>query len=144
MAARKDPPDALDCIEKRDLLAQENAAQDLLLAHAESFLAQDALDDALAFFDRAGSAEGIARVKAKAIEAGNAYLLFRILDSRHGRVEERDWIAVAERAEALDKTAYAVQAWRQAGRQEKVQELREKLPITHEPLPEDEKKKEKK
>ena len=137
MATRKDPPDALDCIEKRNLLARENAAPELLLAHAESFLAQDALDDALAFFDRAGSAEGVARVKAKAVEAGNAYLLFRLLDSHHGSMEEQDWIAVAERAEALGKITYALQAWRQLGRQDKVEALRERVPITHEPLPED-------
>ncbi len=127
----------MDCLEKRDLLAREGASCELLLAHAESFLEQDALDSALAFFDRAGNSEGLARVKAKAIERGNAYLLFRLHDSRHGSVQEQDWIAVAERAEAIGKIAYALQAWRQLGRQDKVEALRDMLPITHEPLPED-------
>jgi hypothetical protein len=117
-----------DPIEKRNVLAQKDVPMETLLAYAHAYLEAESLDDAYNFFEKAGDARGVRQVKERAIEMGNTAMLFNMLRSRNVQVTREDWLAVAENALKQGKLAYAAQAYRRLGDQEKLQEILARIP----------------
>ena len=126
MAGHVEMPDP---IEKRNVLASKTVPDGEILALANAYLEQDALSDACDFFDKIGHAEGLERVKRRAIEIGNAHVLaFDMGRSRHVEVSKEDWQAAGENALAQGKFAYAAQAFAKSGDAEKEEQARRQVP----------------
>jgi len=84
----------------------------------EKFFALGFWEDALEFFSLAGDQAGLDKLKAHALETGDAYLM-----SRLGRHLPEVWRQVAEQALKLDKIHFARRALEQAGDREQAEEL---------------------
>jgi len=74
------------------------------------FLELGWLEDALEFFKKSEVTEELEKLKAVAVETGDAFLLARI-----GKQEPDDWRRLAERALALGKLHFARRAFEIAG-----------------------------
>lgn len=97
----------LGAIEKRDLINAKDADPELLKAYGELYWEAGRFSDALDFFLCAGDVDSLAKVKARAIEAGDSFLLHRLEASAALRVEREDWLRLAEQAEKLGKGSVA-------------------------------------
>ena len=112
----------LTSIAKRDLLASDALSADETLAYAEHFFAKGMLDDAVAFYAKAESVEGVERVKSVAMEHGNSGLLIEVQKTRLVEVTAADWEALGDNAMRSGKYAYAVFAFWKSGSDEKRKE----------------------
>ncbi len=123
------PADLLNPIEKRNMLAAKDVSRETLVRHGNAFFEAEAFDDAYSFFEKAGDAEGVRRVKQSVIDLGlTAVLLFWIQRSKLVQVTREDWVAVAQNALKLGKLSYAAQAFRKLGDTEKLNELLPQIP----------------
>ena len=110
-AAKVLPPGLPHCLKKRRLLNEADLSPSVARDLGEKFLALGWWEDALEFFRQAGDQPGLARLKAHALETGDAYLLNRL----GPEVDPGDWRRVAEKALALGKLEFARKAFAQAG-----------------------------
>lgn len=94
-------------MEKRDLINADGVDPEVLRAYGRLYLEAERFSDALDFFLRARDADGLAEVKARAIEAADNFLLHRIQGSGALDVDRRDWQALADSADRLRKTSVA-------------------------------------
>jgi len=94
-------------IEKRDLINAEDANPEVVKAYGQLYWDAGRFSDALDFFLCAGDVDGLASVKARAVEAGDGFLLHRLEGSGTIPVERGDWLRLAEQAEKLGKASVA-------------------------------------
>lgn len=98
-----------DPLKRREIL-YGGTSKESLLAHARAYEEAGRCDDALQFFEQAGDRQGLERMKQKAHEIGDAFMLKRIAKAMPDLVGPADWEAMVRRAEELGKTLYAEQA----------------------------------
>ncbi len=106
------------CLKKRQLLNDKVLSPALCREYGEKFLAQGWWEDALEFFQKGESLEGIEKLRAHCLEEGDAYLLARL-----GKHDPALWRQVAERALQLGKLAFAVRALKEAGEHPRAEAL---------------------
>lgn len=108
-----------DSLKKRRLLNDKTVSPEVCREYGEKFFALGFWEDALEFFSLANDQAGLDKLKAHALETGDAYLM-----SRLGRTHPPEvWRQVAEQALKLDKVHFARRALEQAGDQEQAEEL---------------------
>ena len=112
------PKGVPDCLKKRRLLNDKELSQQLCRDYGEKFLTLGFLEDALEFFVRGNCEAGLDKLKAQALEAGDAYLMARL-----GPQPPEIWRQVADQALKLGKTHFARRALEQAGDREQAEEL---------------------
>jgi hypothetical protein len=104
-------------IERRHLIEREiSSAQ--ALRYAEAYLAEGHEVDAVAFLVKAEATEQLDALRARAIEAGDAFLLRAVALETGVPTQPEEWKALAEGATRAGKERYAVEALRQAERGE--------------------------
>lgn len=108
-----------NCLKKRRLLNEKELSPQLCREYGEKFLALDWWEDALEFFRKGNHQEGVAKIKALALENGDAFLLGRVVKDQDPEL----WRQVAVRAQALGKLCFARRAWEMAGDEEKAREI---------------------
>ncbi len=119
-----------DSVEKRNLLHAGKASPGTLLQLGKAFEAARRLPDALDFFAKAGDAEGVARIKAVAIETGNSFLLVRARRVGPVEVARDEWLAAAAAAERAGRWLDAYWCAKESGDEEKIAALEEKMRST--------------
>jgi hypothetical protein len=99
-------------LERRHLIESETGeAQALKIA--EAYLAEDRLEEALVFFEKAGAAEPLAELRANAVAAGDVFML-RSAARAMGESPSRDeWVSVEAAAAAAGRELYVADAQRQ-------------------------------
>lgn len=107
-----------NCLKKRDLLNDKNLDPRLCREYGEKFLELGFWEDAVEFFLLGNDTAGLEKLRALAIEAGDAQLL-----SRLGPQDPEVWRQVAERALQAGKYAFAHKALIQAGDLERAEEV---------------------
>jgi hypothetical protein len=112
------PKGVPDCLKKRRLLNDKELSQQLCRDYGEKFLALGFLEDALEFFVRGNHESGLDKLKAQAMETGDAYLMNRL-----GPQPPEIWRQVADQAVKLGKIRFARRALEQAGDREQAEEL---------------------
>jgi hypothetical protein len=105
------PPGLPDCLKKRRLLNERELSPETCREYGEKFLSLGWWEDALEFFRKGGVAEGLEKIKAHALETGNAHLLARLGKDHDPAL----WRAVADRALTLEKFHFARRAYELAG-----------------------------
>jgi len=113
-AAKVPPPGLTPCLKKRRLLNEAHLSPEVCRDLGQKFLAQGWWEDALEFFLKAGDQDGLGRIKAHALETGDAYLLGRV-----GTASPEDWRRLAEQALSLGKLQFARKAFEKGGDREK-------------------------
>ena len=104
------------CLKKRRLLNEKGLRLELCREYAEKFLALGWWEEALEFFQKAGDAQGLEKVKNHCLETGDAYLLARL----NLRQDPKIWRQLAERALDLGKLRFARRGYELAGDPDKV------------------------
>ena len=112
------PQGVPDCLKKRHLLNEKELSPELCREYGEKFLALDYWEDALEFFKLGNYEPGLDKLKALALETGDAFLMARL-----GAHSPEAWRQVAEQALKLGKIHFARRAFEQAGDTERVEEL---------------------
>ncbi len=104
-------------LERRHLIERELAPAQALKT-AEAYLAEGRAIEAIEFLAKAGDEERLQALRREALEAGDVFLMRAVADAM-GKAPDRDeWLALAAAAEASGKQRYAVDARRQAERDE--------------------------
>ena len=104
-------------LERRHLIERELAPAQALKT-AEAYLAEGRSLEAVAFLAKAGDEERLQALRQEALQAGDLFLM-RAVANATGKAPDRDeWLALAAAAEASGKQRYAVDARRQAERDE--------------------------
>ena len=111
MGERAFPPSR----KKRELLNGPATPPERLSALGGAAEAEGFLNDALDFFEKAGDGEGLARLRARAVEEGDLFLLGRASKALVRAASREELAVLARRAEELGKIAFAVEAYRRAG-----------------------------
>jgi len=94
-------------MEKRELINAEGVDPEVLRAYGELYLKAGRLAEALDFFLGARDREGLAKIKARAIEAADNFLFSRLERSGLVPVTAEDWQALGQAAERLGKLGVA-------------------------------------
>jgi len=104
-------------IERRHLIERElSAAQ--ALRYAEAYLAEGRELDAVGFLVKAEANDQLEALRARAIEAGDGFLLRAVALETGVPPKSEEWRALAEGATRAGKEHYATEALRQAERGE--------------------------
>ncbi|MEM5788520.1 MAG: hypothetical protein AAGU11_14505 [Syntrophobacteraceae bacterium] len=103
------------CLEKRDLLNQSAVPIDKLVQWGERYQEAGLVNDAVDFYERANASDALEGLLPLAFSDGDAFLYGRVLKAlgRDGTPEE--WVALGDRAKALGKRAFALEAYRRGG-----------------------------
>jgi hypothetical protein len=112
-------PGMPNCLKKRRLLNEKELSPELCREYGEKFLALEWWEDALEFFQKGNYQEGLEKIKAQALENGDAFLLGRLLKDQDPDL----WRQLAERAMELGKPQFARRAWEMAGDEDKAAAL---------------------
>jgi len=97
-------------LRRRDILYGVETPAEELVEHAGLYFEENLVFDAADFFARAKDRPGLARVKARAIEMGDAFLLHVVQQALPELVSDADWKDLGDRARSLGKDAYAARA----------------------------------
>jgi hypothetical protein len=104
-------------IERRHLIERDlSSAQ--ALRYAEAYLAEGFDVDAVAFLVKAEATDQLDALRARAIEAGDGFLLRTVAMETGVPTEPEEWKALAEGATRAGKERYAAEALRLAERGE--------------------------
>ncbi len=112
---------------KRKVLFSEKGNPDQLRQMGQQFLEAGHFYDALEFFERADARELVRQVAEKAIDAGDTPLLMRAKRILSEETSEEEWSQTARHAEDAGLLAAARLAHEQAGHDDEVARLSEKL-----------------
>ena len=116
---------------KQTMLHGQDSKPADLIRLGRRFLEEGWLNDAVDFFKKAEDQQGLADVRALAIEQGDVFLLRQLLRAGAPAAAEDEWKQIGERAFALGKLQFAREAYRMAGDRksmEKVDQLLEPEP----------------
>jgi hypothetical protein len=104
-------------IERRHLIERDlSTAQ--ALRYAEAYLAEGLEVDAIGFLVKAEATDQLDALRARAIEAGDGFLLRAVALETGAPPKPEEWKALAEGATRAGKERYAAEALRQAERGE--------------------------
>lgn len=117
------PKGVPDCLKKRRLLNEKQLSPALCREYGEKYLTLGWWEDAREFFQKGNDTEGLEKIKARGLEAGDAYLLARMVKGP----DKGLWRRVAEKAYALGKLHFARRAFESAGDPDKAAEVARKL-----------------
>ena len=104
-------------IERRHLIERE-LSDAHALRYAEAYLAEGLELDAIAFLVKAEATDQLDALRARAIEAGDGFLLRAVAMETGTPPKSEEWKALAEGATRAGKELYAAEALRQAERGE--------------------------
>lgn len=116
------PPGVPDCLKKRRLLNEKELSPEVCRDLGEKFLALGLIEDALEFFLKSHYQPGLDKLKALALESGDAHLLGRL-----GESDPEIWRRLAEQALQQGKFHFARRALEAAGDREQAEELARRL-----------------
>jgi aspartate/tyrosine/aromatic aminotransferase len=108
----------LSSLQKRDVLNETVASLDALRSWGEHYEEVGSLYDAVDFYEKAGAADGLGRVRLRAKEAGNVFLFQRVCRITGYEPGREEWISLADIAKKLGKLTFAAEAYQCAGVQE--------------------------
>lgn len=102
-------------LERRHLI-EKDLSEAHALAIAEAYLAEGRQVEALEFLAKAKAREQLSELRARALEAGDAFLLRAVARAMQEPPARTEWESVAAAAEAAGKQRYASEARRQTER----------------------------
>lgn len=101
------PPRLPRPLARRGVLYGPDTPREKLIELGHAYLERDLVFDAADFFAQARDREGLEVIKARAKEAGDAFLLRQVQTASPDLVSKSDWDQLARAAGELGKEAYA-------------------------------------
>jgi len=95
---------------KQKILYIDNTPAATLIDYGDQYWDEQAFDDALDFYAKAGHTSGIEKLSAAAMEKGDVFLYQRASRALHREITPADWRKIAGRAVELEKITFAKRA----------------------------------
>lgn len=118
-----------DAIKKRDMIHSSKPDEVALKALGEAFESAGGLSDAIDFYAQIKDGQALKRLRAKAAEEGNSFLILKIakyLAEDKAGLDE-DLLKCARQAEAQGKIRYAIKAYERLEMTQEAEKLRERI-----------------
>ncbi len=113
--------------QRRKLLFDKNAPPEKLVSFGETYLEGGRLSEAAELFSRASHQEGLARIRALAIEQGDSFLYAMACRKSEDGDAPEAWEELGRKAMELQKYSHAVRAFRKADNGEALEAAEEAL-----------------
>jgi hypothetical protein len=108
----------LDSQQKRKLLFDKNIPSERLISCGELYLREGRLNEAAELFARASHAEGLAQLRALAVEQGDSFL-YSVASKGSEAGDDRDaWETLGNKAMELAKYSHAIRAFQKSENEE--------------------------
>ena len=104
-------------LERRHLLERDLSSEQAC-GYAEAYLAEDRVEEAVAFFAKAGASERLDALAEAAVAEGDVFLYREVNRARGVEPPPEDWERVEQAAREAGRELYAEAARRQSGRHE--------------------------
>ena len=112
---------------KQKMLYDKDAKPEALIAQGQLFQEAGWLNDAIAFFDKAGYEEGLQLLRQTARADGDVFLLRRILKCLDLEAEPEEWNELADRALELGKLQFAREGYRMANNRKALDRIEDQI-----------------
>ena len=117
----------LDSQQKRKLLFEKNIPLERLISCGELYLREGRLNEAAELFARASHEEGLAQLRALAVEQGDSFL-YSVASKGSKEGDDREtWEILGKKAMELEKFSHAIRAFQKSGNEEALKAAEEAL-----------------
>jgi tetratricopeptide (TPR) repeat protein len=116
-----------DSLKRRDTLYGRNTPAELLSEFGDLYFQEGRLNDAVAFFGRAGDHKGLRRIHQKAMEQGDFFLFSRAMEFLQEEVSLEDWQRLGTQALGTGKYLFALKCFEKIGDREGIRDAKERL-----------------
>ena len=113
--------------QKRKLLFDKNIPSERLISCGELYLREGRLNEAAELFARASHEEGMAQLRALALEQGDSFLYGVASKGSEERDDPEAWETLGKKAMELEKYSHAIRAFRKSGNEEALKAAEEAL-----------------
>ncbi|MGW8321416.1 MAG: hypothetical protein ACWGSD_07680 [Thermodesulfobacteriota bacterium] len=117
----------LNSQQKRKLLFDKNIPSERLISCGELYLCEGRLNEATELFARASHEEGLARIRALAIEQGDSFLYGVASKGSEEQNNREAWETLGKKAMELEKYSHAIRAFRKSENEEALEVAAEAL-----------------
>jgi tetratricopeptide (TPR) repeat protein len=112
---------------KRKLLFETNIPSERIISCGELYLGEGRLNEAAEMFTRASHEEGLAQLRALALEQGDSFL-YGVASKGSEEADDREaWETLGKKAMELEKYSHAIRAFRKAENEEALEAAAEAL-----------------
>ena len=116
-----------DSRQKRKLLFDKNIPSERLISCGELYLREGRLNEAAELFARASHEEGMAQLRALALEQGDSFL-YGVASKASEEGDDREaWETLGKKAMELKQYSHAIRAFRKSENEEALQAAEEAL-----------------
>ena len=113
--------------QKRKLLFDKNIPSERLISCGELYLREGRLNEAAELFARASHEEGMAQLRALALEQGDSFL-YGVASKGSETGDDREaWETLGKKAMELEQYSQAIRAFRKSGNEEALEAAEEAL-----------------
>lgn len=116
-----------DYKEKQKILYINSTPARTLTSMGERYLEQNRISDAIEFFQKAAYREGLEKILAMAVESGDVMDFQQVLKALGREATDDEWNRIGERAMALKKYTFALQAFEKSRNESELARLKEKI-----------------
>jgi hypothetical protein len=111
-------------MKRREVLHSKKITKEELIRIGDYFVNQGLYNEALDFYKKAESKQGLMDLKKIAILNGDAFLLFRLSKLlKKDKLSDEDWLNLAENAISQEKYSYAKLTYQTINAEDKLKEL---------------------
>ena len=110
---------------KQKILYIDQTNPQILEKYGDAFFTQGNLSDALDFYERANSTDGLQKIKNVALESGDVMLFARAAKALNLELKTTDWENIAQIAIGLKKYLFARQALEKASNETLLNSLKQ-------------------
>jgi len=112
---------------KQKVLYIESTPAMTLTSMGERYLEEDRISDAIEFFQKAAYREGLEKILEIAVESGDVMDFQQVLKALGREATDEEWNRIGQRAMALKKYAFALQAFEKSRNEQEMARLKEKI-----------------
>ena len=113
--------------QKRKLLFDKNIHSERLISCGELYLREERLNEAAELFARASHEEGLAQIRALALEQGDSFLYGAASKGSEEGDDREAWETLGKKAMELEKYSHAIRAFRKSENEEALEAAEEAL-----------------
>ena len=117
----------LNSQQKRKLLFDKNIPSEQLISCGELYLREGRLNEAAELFARASHEEGLAQIRALALEQGDSFLYGMASKGSEEGDDREAWETLGKKAMELEKYSHAIRAFRKSENEEALEAAEEAL-----------------
>jgi tetratricopeptide (TPR) repeat protein len=112
---------------KQKTLYIDSTPSRTLTSMGERYLEEDRISDAIEFFQKAAYREGLEKIQEIAVESGDVMDFQQVLKALGREATDEEWNRIGQRAMALKKYTFALQAFEKSRNEQEMARLKEKI-----------------